>query len=149
MWTDAILAYLHFLAIIAIFVVLARELILLRGSAASLDIGALAATDRGFGIVAVIVLLTGAARAVYGIKGWAFYAHNPAFHIKMGLFVLIALLSIVPTVRFLRWNKAQRLDPAFRVPEDERRRTRILVHVELTLLALMPLAAVVMARGLL
>jgi len=148
MWTDAFLAYLHFMAIFGLFVVLAREVTILKTGAASLDIESLAKVDAGFGMAAMIVLVTGAARAVFGVKGWTFYAHNPVFHIKIGLFVLIGLISIVPTLKFLRWRKARRQDASFRVPEVEWNRARSIVRIELALLALVPLAAVIMARGL-
>lgn len=148
MWTDAILAYLHFAAIFTMIWFLAKEWTLLRAGAAALDVPRLASADAGYGLLAVLVLLTGAARAVFGLKGWSFYAHNPAFHAKVGLFVLVGLLSIAPTLAFLRWRRAWRADPSWRVPEAQWRRARRFVMIELHLIALIPLAAVVMARGL-
>jgi putative membrane protein len=148
MWTDAILAYLHFAAIFALVWFLAKEWTLLRPGAASLDLDRLVRADAGFGVLAGIVVATGAARAVWGAKGWAFYAHNPVFHLKLGLFVLVGLLSILPTRAFLRWRRARRADAAYRVPETEWRRARRWVVVELHLIALIPLAAVIMSRGL-
>jgi putative membrane protein len=148
MWTDALLAYLHYAAIFALIWFLAIEWNLLRAGAPALDIDRLARIDAGFGLSAGLVFLTGAARAVYGLKGWSFYAHNPVFHLKIGLFVLVGLISILPTIAFLRWRKAHRADPTFRVPDAQWRRARLLVIVELHLVALIPLAAVIMARGL-
>lgn len=148
MWTDAVLAYLHFAAIFTLLWFLAKEWTLLRAGAAQLAIDRLANADAGFGLSAVAVLLSGAARAVFGIKGWSFYAHAPVFHLKIGLFVLVGLISIAPTLAFLRWRRAWRADPAFRVPEAEWRRARRLLMIELHLVALIPLAAVIMARGL-
>lgn len=148
MWTDALLAYLHFAAIFSLIWFLAKEWTLLRAGADNVDIERLAKADAGFGITAGLVLVTGALRAAFGLKGWAFYAHNPAFHVKIGLFVLVGLISIAPTVRFLRWRKARRADPAFRVAQSEWTSARRLVMIELHLVALIPLAAVIMARGL-
>ena len=148
MWTDAILAYLHYGAIFTLIGFLAKEWTLLRAGAANVDVERIAAADAGFGIAAGVVLITGALRAVYGAKGWVFYAHNPAFHVKVGLFVLVGLISIAPTLRFLRWRKARRQDASFRVPETEWTRVRRLVMIELHLIALIPLAAVIMSRGL-
>lgn len=148
MWTDAILAYLHFAAIFTMIWFLAKEWTLLRAGVDALDLERLARADAGFGILAGLVLLSGAARAVYGLKGWAFYAHNPVFHLKVGLFVLVGLLSIAPTRAFLRWRKARRAEPGWHVPEAEWRRARRFVMIELHLIALIPLAAVLMARGL-
>jgi len=148
MWSDALLAYLHFLSIFALLGFLVREWTLLNVSVDTLRTDALARADLGFGIASVAVLLSGAARAVFGLKGWAFYAHNPVFHLKVGLFVLVGLLSIVPTRAFLRWRRAASVEAAYRVPADEWSRARRIVLIELHLLALIPLAAVVMARGL-
>lgn len=148
MWLDAILAYLHFAALFAMIAFLARESLLLGAGSGALDLERLARTDAGYGALAVAVLATGALRAVFGLKGWAFYAGNPAFHLKIGLFVLAGLVSIVPTLAFLRWRKARRADPRWQVPEAEWTRARRCLLVELHLIALIPLAAVVMARGL-
>jgi len=148
MWTDAILAYLHFGAIFTLIWFLAKEWTLLRAGTANVDLERLASADAGFGISAGIVLVTGALRAVYGIKGWMFYAHNPAFHVKIGFFVLVGLISIGPTLMFLRWRKARRQDASFRVSEPEWKRARRWIMIELHLIALIPLAAVIMSRGL-
>jgi len=148
MWTDAILAYLHFAAIFSLIWFLAKEWTLLRAGAADIDIDSLARADAFFGMISGLVLATGALRAVFGLKGWSFYAHNPAFWVKISLFALVGLLSIVPTKAFLRWRKAKRENAAFRVPEAEWQRSRRMVLVEMHLVALIPLAAVIMSRGL-
>lgn len=148
MWTDALLAYFHFAAIFAMIWLLSREWTLLRAGAGAVDVERIARADAGYGALAVVVVLSGALRAVYGLKGWAFYAHNPAFHLKITLFVLVGLLSILPTRAFLRWRRARRADAASHVPEAEWRAARRWILVELHLLALIPLAAVVMSRGL-
>lgn len=147
MWTDAMLAYLHFAAIFGLAWFFAEEWTLLRAGAVALDTERLARADAGVGALAGIVLASGALRAVWGGKGWGFYAHSPVFHLKIGLFVLVGLLSIAPTRAFLRWRRARRADPAYRVPEVEWRAVRRWLTIELHLLALIPLAAVLMARG--
>jgi len=148
MWTDAILAYLHFAAIFTLIWFLAKEWTLLRADFSSDGLERLARADAGFGIAAGLVLVTGALRAVFGVKGWAFYAHNPAFHVKIGLFVVVGLISIAPTLQFLRWRKALRNNAAFRVRETDWTSARRLVLIELHLVALIPFAAVLMSRGL-
>ena len=83
MWTDAILAYLHFAAIFTLIWFLAKEWTLLRAGAANVDIERLASADAGFGTDGRSSCSSPARlRAAYGAKGWAFYAHNPAFHVK-------------------------------------------------------------------
>ncbi len=148
MITDAVLAYLHFVALFGLAWAIAQEWLLLRAPASALDVERLARTDAMFGLFAGLVLVSGAARAIWGLKGWAFYAGNPVFHAKITLFVLVGLMSIVPTLAILRWRRARRADPGASVAEREWRRVRSYVLVELHLLALIPLAAVIMARGL-
>ena len=148
MWNDAILAYLHFAAIFTLIWFLAKEWTLLRAGFSNNGVERLARADAGFGISAGLVLVTGALRAVFGVKGWAFYAHNPAFHVKIGLFVVVGLISIAPTLQFLRWRKALRNNAQFRVRETDWTQARRLVLIELHIVALIPFAAVLMSRGL-
>ena len=148
MWTDAILAYLHFGAIFTLIWFLAKEWTLLRVGADKIDLERIALADAGFGIAAGVVFVTGALRAVFGIKGWPFYAHNHVFYLKVAMFAVVGLISIAPTKTILRWRRTRRQDAAYRVPETEWQRTRRLVMIELHLLALIPLAAVIMSRGL-
>jgi putative membrane protein len=147
-WIDAILAYLHFAAIFTLLWFLAKEWTLLKAGAAHIDARRLALADLGYFLAAIAVLGTGLGRALAGAKPWAFYAGNPVFHVKITLFVLVGLVSIKPTRVFLRWRRAAAADPAFRIDEREWRLVKRLLMIELHLVALIPLAAVLMARGI-
>lgn len=83
---------------------------------------------------------------VYGVKGAAFYHHNPRFHAKFGLFVLIALLSILPTVRFLRWRRTLKRDPGFVPDPRQLGALRLLIRLELLAVAGILVCAAAMAR---
>jgi putative membrane protein len=145
---DAALAYLHFAAILLVAGFLAAEAMLLRGDLGARDLAALVRSDVAYALSAILVLATGLARVFYGAKGAAFYADNPVFWVKVGLFLAIGLASIRPTAAFLRWRRAARTGAGFSVPAAEVRGARRYVLVELHLLALLPLAAVLMARGI-
>lgn len=147
MTLEAILAYLHLLAILTMVVFVTSEAALCRAAwlnAAVVE--RLATVDRIYGIAAVAVLATGIARTVWGAKGSAWYWGNPLLHVKLTLFVVAGLLSIVPTLRFLRWRKALRAGGAL-PSEAEIAGTRRLIMVQAHLIALIPLAAVFLARG--
>ena len=73
---------------------------------------------------------------------------NPWFHAKITLFVVIGLCSIPPTLSFLRWQKQARQQPGFVPSESEIRRARRWVMIESHLFILLPLCAVLMARGI-
>jgi putative membrane protein len=93
----------------------------------------------------VAILAVGFSRAVWGAKGWDYYASNPWFHAKMGAFLAVGLLSIVPTVRFIQWRrglKAGRIDAP---PERQVLAVRRWLIVELLVLALVPAFAAGMA----
>ncbi len=65
----------------------------------------------------------------------------------MTLFIIAGLLSIYPTIEFIRWNKALKLDQVPALAPAKRRLISMLIHAELTCIVLMLLAAALMARG--
>jgi len=120
--------------------------VLLRPGLAAATVRRLAFYDRIYGVAALAVLASGALRVTLGAKGAAFYLHNPWFHAKIGTFVLVALLSIWPTLRFLRWRKALKADPAFLPTTAEACRLHRIVRLELALVAVIFVLAAAMAR---
>ena len=83
---------------------------------------------------------------IWSGKGWAFYEANPFFWAKMGLFVLMALVSIGPTLLFIRWRRAAAGAAAFTPPAQELKRARTWVRLEALLLILLLGCAAAMAR---
>jgi putative membrane protein len=148
MWLDATLAYLHYSAIFLVFGFLTVEVMLVRQPVDARAAALLVRCDIWYAASAVAALVTGISRVIYGAKGAAFYTANPVFWTKVGLFVAVSLVSIAPTIRFIRWRARHSADPRFAVPDGEQRRVRQLVMMELHLLAFVPLAAVLMARGI-
>lgn len=146
MLTDLALAALHHLFVFAVVARLASEAMLLRGPVDAGTIQRLARVDAGYGAVAGLLLVVGLLRVWFGLKGHEFYLHNPWFHAKLGVYVLVALLSIAPTVGFLRWRKALRADPSFAPPPAQLERARNLVRLELVLVAVVFVLAAAMAR---
>ena len=147
MTLEAILAYLHLLAILTMVVFIASEAALCRIewlNAAVVE--RLARVDLIYGIAAVAVLATGVVRTVLGVKGTSWYWTNPLLHVKLTLFIIVGVISIFPTLRYLRWRKTLRATGALPA-EAEVRKTRKLVMAQAHLLALIPLVAVFLARG--
>ena len=147
MTLEALLSYAHILAILTMTVFLASEAALCRTewlNAAVVE--RLAKIDMVYGASAIAVLLTGAARVIWGAKGMGWYLTNPLLHVKFTLFIVMALLSIGPTLAYRRWRRALRADGT--LPDAlQVRNTRRLVMVQAHILPLVPLAAVFMARG--
>ncbi|HEY5802586.1 MAG TPA: DUF2214 family protein [Lysobacter sp.] len=146
MLTDFVLASLHHLLVYALIAMLVTESVLLRGAVDRTTLQRLAGVDRGYGICAMLLIVAGVSRIVWGVKGHDFYLHNPWFHAKMGTFVLIGLLSILPTVRFLRWRKSHAASPSWLPDAAEVGKLRGIVRFELILVAAIFVVAAAMAR---
>jgi putative membrane protein len=142
MLLDALLAAFHHFCVFAIVALLAIEIALLASPLTADGLRRLGRIDGLYGLAAVLVLVAGFTRAVHGAKGWAFYQGNPLFWTKLAVFVVIGLLSIVPTVRFIRWRRAGGLPS----PEDQRA-VRHWTHAQAGLLLVLAVIAPLMARG--
>jgi len=146
MLTDFTLASLHHLLVYALVAMLVAEAVLLRGGVDRSTLQRLAGIDRGYGICAMLLIVVGICRIIYGVKGHDFYLHNPWFHAKMATFALVFAFSIRPTVVFLRWRKTLR-DNANFVPDPAHvQQLARLVRIELVLVAPILVFAAMMAR---
>jgi putative membrane protein len=144
---SAFTAYLHYLSIFALFALLSVEHVLFKAPLDLRRARSLMLTDIAYGACAGLVLATGIARVLWFGKGWNYYLGNSLFHAKVGLFILVGLLSILPTVVFFNWRNALQ---AGQVPQPSSRQVRLVtwvIRLELLLLLLIPLLAVLMARG--
>jgi putative membrane protein len=147
MTLEALLAYAHLLAILTMVVFISSEAALCRPEWINPKVvERLASIDRVYGIAAGAVLLTGIARTWWGVKGTAWYWGNGLLHLKLALFIAVGLLSIKPTLMFLRWRRELRAGGAMPA-EAQVRQARKWVMVQAHLIALIPLAAVFLARG--
>ena len=145
---DLALAIAHHLLIFALAAALALEIGIVRSSSLTRqDILRVAKIDTLFGAFAAAILVVGFSRAIFAAKGWAYYSINAFFWAKIGTFAAVGLLSIGPTISFIRWRQVLKNDPAF-VPSTQSIRgvTRFL-WAEATLFAFIPAFAAAMARG--
>ena len=144
---QALVAYLHYAAMVLIAVFLVAEHRLCRPGIDAAQVRRLARIDFFYMLAAVLVLVTGVVRVVWLGKGPAFYLYNPVFYVKIALFAAVGLLSIPPTLQFLRWMRAQRSGGP--PPEAwQIARATLYIRAELALFALIPLMATLMARGI-
>lgn len=147
MLLESLLAYAHFVAILTLVVFITSEAALCRPEWLNAAVvRRLARLDMVYMFAAMAVLLTGLARTYWGVKGMGWYWHQPLLHIKLTLFLVIGLISIKPTLTFMRWRK--QVDADGTLPgEAEVRGVRRLIMVQAHLLVLIPLAAAMLARG--
>jgi putative membrane protein len=134
------MAFLHHVAAFTLVAALVVEFVLVRDPLTPALARRLARADMILGMSATVLAVVGLLRVFYFEKGAAFYFHNAAFIAKLALFIAVALASIYPTVKFLRWRKA--LDPAA-LPAIRR-----VLHLELVGIVLILLCAALMARGI-
>src|SRR5580693_8161656 len=130
---DLVLAIAHHLLIFALFGVLAVEFVVVRPGVSQAWIARIGRVDLWYGILAALILAVGFSRAVFAAKGWLYYSHNAFFWAKIATFALVGLLSVPPTIAYIRWRRA---DAA---PDDAQvRQVRRLLWAEVVLFALLP-----------
>jgi putative membrane protein len=140
------LAFLHHATAFLLVAVVTVELVLMRKLTLT-TARTLVRMDAVYGIAAVVMLAVGFTRVFHGAQVPAYYFHNWAFIAKISLFVVVGLLSIYPTKQFLGWRKTLKEGRVPTVDDATRRRIRMTLHLELTLLFIMMLCAAMMARG--
>jgi putative membrane protein len=139
---DLVLAIGHHILVFTLFGVLFAELALVRKGVDSGTIGRVARIDLMYGVLAGLIVVVGFSRALFAAKGWLYYSHNLFFQLKVGTFVVIGLLSIPPTLAYIRWRRAG-LAPTDAQVTGVRR----WLWAEMVLFALLPAFAAAMARG--
>jgi putative membrane protein len=147
MLLDWALASAHHLAVFTLAAIIAFELALTAGDLDLPTIQRLTRIDAWFGVMAGVVVAAGVARVIFGLKGPDYYLVNSFFWTKMALFVVIGLISIAPTLRYLAWRRAAEGDAAFRPQAEAVSFVRRALWTEAALFAGLPLCAAAMARG--
>jgi putative membrane protein len=140
-------AFLHHLCAFTLVAAVAIEFALIRGELTLSSARRLVVTDMVLGIAAGALLVIGLSRVFFFEKGADYYFHSHAFLAKFSLFVVVGLLSIVPTLEFLSWRKAT---TAGQLPAISARKLRLVtgvIHGELFAIVIILLCAAIMARG--
>lgn len=144
MLPELLLRYIHFISIFTIVGCLVSEHLLLKPTLSRIEIDRISKIDGVYGIAVLILLGAGLTLWLGGFgKPTAFYSENPIFHLKLGLFVAIGILSIYPTVFFFQKRKGNPSD-AVNIPNV----LIWLIRMELALLLIMPILAGIMAKGI-
>ena len=140
--TEIIVRYLHFIGIMCVMASLVAEHLLVSREASPKQLQRLSVINTIYGISIVLVFLTGFLTwFVVGLKPTEYYTSNWLFHIKVTLFVIVALLSIHPTM-FLMKNKRSQ-EETIQTPKS----IVMVIRLQLLLMLILPLLAVLMSRG--
>ena len=146
--TAAFMAFLHHLFAFALVASVVYEFIAYRKGMSMEEARRIQRADLMYGISAGLLLVVGLLRVFFFEKGLNFYIQSPFFWVKMGTFLIVALLSIDPTIRYLRWNRTLKENRAPEIQQKEFKRTRLLLTLEVVGLVIVLFAAAAMARGI-
>ena len=140
--TYVLFRYLHFLAIFVLAGTIVIENIASKPTISGEDARNLAKVDAAYGASAGFVLLFGLLLWFVVGKPSEFYTNNPVFLLKVALFALIGLLSLFPTLFFIKLRKSTA--ETIVMP----RHLIVLLRIELVVLCILPVLAFLMARGI-
>ncbi|SFI84115.1 putative membrane protein [Pseudomonas guineae] len=144
---QALVAYLHYLSVFLLFALLSIEHVQFKLPLNLRRARSLIITDIAYGICAGVVLFSGLARVlVYG-KGLDYYLGNSLFHVKVGLFILVGLISVLPTFVFLNWRNSLNAGEIPQVSARQGLLVVLVIRLELLLLLVIPLLALLVANG--
>lgn len=129
--------YVHFIAVFAIVGAIFSQQFLISKSMSRLEIKRIAKIDAIYGLGALLVLVAGLTLWFWVGKPASIYTRNWLFHSKLTLFIILGILSIYPTIFFLKNRKGQDLDTNIEVP----RSVILLLRLELIILLIIPALA--------
>jgi putative membrane protein len=140
---DIFIRYLHFISIFTIVASLVGEHLFLSKKLPRAVIKKMSLIDAVYGISSITLLISGFMMWFYYGKGEEFYTNNWIFNLKVGLAILLGLLSLPPTIYFLKNRKGEQ-NENLAIPNY----VRICMWLEMAVLVVIPLCAVLMAKGI-
>ncbi|HWM80566.1 MAG TPA: DUF2214 family protein [Pseudolabrys sp.] len=144
---STLFAFLHHLFAFTLVAALAVELVLIHQDLTVANARRLLRADAMLGISAGLLVVVGVPRIVWFEKGIDYYAASYPFLVKIGIFLGLAIMSLMPTVEFLSWRKALRAGQLPVVEEKRRRMIQATIHGELMGVVVILLCAAMAARG--
>ncbi len=145
---NSIMATLHHIAAFTLTACLIYEFVAYRKGLTVEEARRIQRVDLVYGIAAGLVVVVGLLRVYFFEKGSNYYFSNYVFWTKMALFAIVGLLSIYPTIRYIKWNPILAENKSPEIPEQEYRNIRLLLWLEMAGLVLILFAAPLMARGI-
>jgi putative membrane protein len=144
---STLFAFLHHLCAFTLVSAVAIEFALIRQELTLSSAQRLQVTDMVLGIAAGALLVIGLLRVFFFEKGSEYYFHSHAFMTKFSVFIVIGLLSIIPTMEFLSWRGAVKAGQVPTISAKKRRLVTAAIHGELFAIVIILLSAAIMARG--
>ena len=144
----ALFAFVHHVAAFTLLAALVVQFVLMQDALTVASARKIQRADMILGISAGVVLVAGLARVFHFEKGAYYYFHTWTFIAKLSLFVILALISIIPTMEFLRWRPAVKAGQVPAVSPEKIKSIRSIIHYEMAGVVLILLFAALMAKGI-
>jgi putative membrane protein len=144
---STLFAFLHHVCAFTLVSAVAIEFTLIRQELTLASARRLQVTDMVLGIAAGALLIIGLSRVFLFEKGADYYLHSYAFIAKFSIFIVIGLISIIPTIEFLSWRGALEASQVPAIGAKKLRLITAVIHGELLSIVLILLCAAIMARG--
>ena len=145
---NSVIATLHHLCAFLLAGCLIFEFVAYRKNLGIEEARRIQRVDLVYGISAGVLVAVGLLRVFFFEKGSNYYFGNYVFWTKMALFTIVGLLSIYPTIRYIKWNSILGENRAPEIPDAEFKNVRLILWLELIGIALILFAAPMMARGI-
>lgn len=143
MTLEIFLRYMHFISIFTIVATLASEHLLIKKELTRAEINRIALIDGIYGFAAITLIAAGLTLWLGSVgKPAVYYNKNWIFHTKITCVALVGILSIYPTVFFMKQRKGNP-EEVVSVPKS----IVMMVRMELALMFVIPLLAGLMSRG--
>jgi len=133
--------YLHFIGIMGLASTLVMQHLIISSEVTQKELKKIIFLDVIYAITILITLVGGLSLWLSVGKDASFYSTNWVFHVKLTLFVVIALLSIYPTLFFKKSKKLG--EPLVKMPKM----IIMSIRMQLLLVFIIPLLGVLIARG--
>ena len=143
----ALVAYGHYISLVGVVATLVAERLTIKPNMTPEEEDFLAAADIGYGIFGALIAYTGYLRAVQYEKGFDFYSHEPLFWLKVAFVGIWGASSFFNTVTIIRRAVDKRNGKFEPMGEKLAKRMIQICNAELVAVAIIPLTATFMARG--
>lgn len=143
----ALVAYGHFIALAGLVATLIAERLTIKPNMSPEEEDFLAAADIGYGIFGAIITYTGYLRSVQYEKGFDFYSHEPLFWLKIAFVGIWGASSFFNTITIIRRSVDKRNGKFVPMGDALAKRMIQICNAELVAVAIIPLTASLMARG--
>jgi putative membrane protein len=141
-----VVAWIHYVSIMVMMASLLGEHLVLKSELSAVEARTIGRLDSIYGGAAALVLVTGVMR-MFLEKGTTYYLRSGPFHTLFGIFIVAALLSIYPTLVFLRWRGDTRAGRGQQLAAGQFKQVQMIMRVEMALILLAPFFATWMAHG--